>query len=410
MPSWSRRALLRHTVAAGAATAMAAPAAYAAARAGANPGAGNDPAPDADAAGALLRAFDRVPVVALGEAHGLLEEHAVIDAVLRHPDFPTKANDVVVEFGNARYQDRVDRYLVAGEDVPMTELRQIWRDTTVSPLQQWDSPLYERFFATVREVNRALPEARRVRVLLGDPPIDWSAVERGEDVKRFLDQREPHFASVVLDEVLARGRRALLLAGSFHVLRPGPGAGVGLNVVGQIERQHHGSTFVVVPSIGFAPTMPAEQACALEGRLASWPAPSLAPIADTWYGSLDAGLVFGGVSVFIGPDGKPVDPFAGSKVGDLADAILYLGPHDALTLAVESPFVYRDDSYVQELKRRQLIASGHPLDESSPRYYRYGIAGPSPIASPTSDPAGSPLPPGGPAGGPGAPAAGTSTP
>ncbi len=84
--SFSRRALLRRTTAAGvtAATLLAVPANLMAAQdllddgtssAGAatdadNRDAGRDPVPDADAAKALLAAFDRVPVVALGEAHG----------------------------------------------------------------------------------------------------------------------------------------------------------------------------------------------------------------------------------------------------------------------------------------------------------------------------------------------------
>ena len=146
---FSRRTLLGRTAAlgvgAGAASAMGPAGVLAAApttgQNAAPTGTGNESTPLAlDAAAELLGAFDRVPVVALGEAHGLQEEHDFLGTLLRHPDFPARVNDIVVEFGNALYQDVVDRYL-AGEAVDRSELRQAWRNTTQSPLQQWDSPV-----------------------------------------------------------------------------------------------------------------------------------------------------------------------------------------------------------------------------------------------------------------------------
>src|SRR3712207_8541108 len=55
------------------------------------------------------------------------EIHDFVWSVLRHPSFPEKVDALVVEFGNARYQDVIDRY-VAGEDVPRAELVRVWRD------------------------------------------------------------------------------------------------------------------------------------------------------------------------------------------------------------------------------------------------------------------------------------------
>jgi hypothetical protein len=63
-----------------------------------------------------------LPIVALGEAHGLQEEADFIAQLIRHPGFYAKVKDIVVEFGNALYQDIVDRY-VAGEEIPRTELQ-----------------------------------------------------------------------------------------------------------------------------------------------------------------------------------------------------------------------------------------------------------------------------------------------
>ena len=52
---------------------------------------------------AILNSFDKYRVVALGEAHGLQEEHDFIQSLIRNPAFAAKVNDIVVECGNAFY-------------------------------------------------------------------------------------------------------------------------------------------------------------------------------------------------------------------------------------------------------------------------------------------------------------------
>src|SRR5438552_12065657 len=84
---------------------------------------------------AILHAFDQYQVVALGEIHGGEKDHGLFRALLSDARFPSKVNDIVVEFGNAFYQPLVDHY-VSGEDVPLAELRRIWRTTT--QLMAWD--------------------------------------------------------------------------------------------------------------------------------------------------------------------------------------------------------------------------------------------------------------------------------
>src|SRR5262245_36978956 len=73
----------------------------------------------------VLDAFDRVPLVALGEHHQLQEFHDFLTALAFHPELPAKVNDVVVEFGNALYRDAADRFVVGGEPVANAELAPI---------------------------------------------------------------------------------------------------------------------------------------------------------------------------------------------------------------------------------------------------------------------------------------------
>jgi uncharacterized iron-regulated protein len=122
----------------------------------------SDPNPT-DAIEGIVKAFDQFPIVALGEFHGLQEGAGFNAQLIWSPDFSAKVNDIVVEFGNALYQDVIDRY-VAGAEVSRAELQQVWRNTT--QFFVWDAAIYEQFYANVRAVNQSLPAARRLRVHL----------------------------------------------------------------------------------------------------------------------------------------------------------------------------------------------------------------------------------------------------
>ena len=136
--------------------------------------------------------------------------------LIRHPTFARIVHDIVVEFGSARYQDVMDHY-IGGEDVPVSNLRHAWQDTTQHAV--WDVPIFEEFFRAVRVVNQSLAKNRQLRVLLADPPIDWSAVKTAPDHFKWLRMRDTHGAELIQREVLAKKRKALLIFGAMHLQR-----------------------------------------------------------------------------------------------------------------------------------------------------------------------------------------------
>jgi hypothetical protein len=357
----------------------------------------SDPQP-IPAAKAILRSFDTYRVVALGDAHGLQQEHAFIQSLIRNPEFPSKVRNIVVECGNALYQDIIDRY-VSGQYVPVSELRQVWRNTTQSPYGPWDAIVYQQLFTAVREVNGKLPPVRRLRIIAGDPPIDWSKIQRRTDADAFLNQRDSFFASAV-EQALQGNQKALVIAGVGHVLkaqpRPpasllkstegpdtsrgqphlmppnlkkldpklGPSLPAGVrpgNVTALLQERFPGSTLVIVPHTGFGNSAPLPEDLHgnLEGRLATWPKPSLILLKDTWLGALGAGEIYPGV---IGPDGQLQNPYSGITAADLADAYMYFGLRDSLTWSQTSPEPPRDEAYLGELNRRARIMFGQPYD------------------------------------------------
>ena len=120
------------------------------------------------AADYLVNAFDRFPLVAFSEPrHGAGGTREFLKTLVHHPRFAGTVNDIVVEFGNARYQALADRY-VFGEPVARDELKQIWENTTIVT-GVWTAPMYEGMLADVRALNGSLPPSRRVRVAARRP-------------------------------------------------------------------------------------------------------------------------------------------------------------------------------------------------------------------------------------------------
>src|SRR5215472_16230586 len=113
----------------------------------------SEPTPE-PAIPAILAAFDRYEIVAMPEAHGMKDVDDFILALIRDPRFPEKVNDIEVECGNSLYQPVLDRY-IAGDDVPFTAVRKVWRNTTQSMCGQ--SGFFEQFFPLVRAINQKLP-------------------------------------------------------------------------------------------------------------------------------------------------------------------------------------------------------------------------------------------------------------
>ena len=184
------------------------------------PDAPTRPATPLDPIAAIVDAFASHAVVAMsdGRTHGDEQGHAFILTLIRDPRFATIVNDVVVECCNSLYQAVVDRF-VAGDDVGRDALAPAWQNTTQVNANQRDCAFCERLFETVRVVNASRLPDRRLRVLLGDPPIDWDSVRTKVDHHKWLEMRDIFPADLIRHEVLEKKRRALVIYGGMHLQR-----------------------------------------------------------------------------------------------------------------------------------------------------------------------------------------------
>jgi hypothetical protein len=94
-----------------------------------------------DLADAVLEAFTRHRLVGIGESHGLQNHHDALQLLLTIRGCPT-CSTTSSSSSATRYQDTMDRF-IAGQPVADADLRTVWRNTTQSPRQTWDAPVYE---------------------------------------------------------------------------------------------------------------------------------------------------------------------------------------------------------------------------------------------------------------------------
>jgi len=296
-------------------------------------------------------------------------------ALIRDRRLSTVVNDLVVEDGNARYQGLMDRY-IRGEAVPFSELRQVWENQAVPQSAIGRDTVIPEVYRTVREVNSSLPRERKLRVLLGDPPIDWDAVKTPADYRPWMEMRDSHPAALIQLEVLARQRRALVIYGQMHAQRKQMASNYEMEtwqaqtMVSILER----TTPTTVFSVWWEPDL-----AKLLPDVASWRVPALAVIRGTVLGAID----FAKYSVPPMPRVSIVDrkfvPLARDQwrllpMEEQFDAVLYLGPLAATTTAAPySPDMCADRAYLEERVRR-LRLGGPPGSADRLRQYCADLA------------------------------------
>ncbi|MFK0167032.1 hypothetical protein [Rhizobium sp. NPDC090279] len=315
------------------------------------------PATAIDPITGVLDAFQLHNVVALCDGgHGCEQAYAFRIALIRDPRFPALVNDIVVESGNSLYQSIMDRF-VSGEDIPDREIRKAWQNTTQAH-DVWDRPVFEGLFREVRDLNATLPKERQIRVLLGDPPIDWSKVNNAAELRetsRALEDRDICAARIIQSEVLAKQRRALIVYGGMHLLRkrlfwrseeepamelePIP---LENSIVSLLEGQGANVYSVWTPVDVDLTT--------LQSDVCSWHTPSLVPIRGTPLGEVSFRSYYPH-AMFTGQRDAlvklHVDPERSPSMEEQFNAILYLGPASDLTWSQVSPALAADPEYIK---------------------------------------------------------------
>jgi len=316
----------------------------------------------ADAVTSIIDAFRTHDIVTLSDPHGNVQAQAFLLSLIRDPRFPDAANDVVIETASARYQDAIDRF-VRGEDVPMTVLRQAWENHTVANSLGTQAA---EFIQTVRAVNDPLNASRKLRVIAGDPPIDWDNVVFAQDHRRWIELRDSYPADLIRRQVLDRGRRALVIYGQGHLQRR------------SIVSNYDMSTWQAQTIVSLLDRDPAvrifniwtlfDKNLALPEGVSSWSVPSLAALRGTTLGAMDfaqyGGTLLGGSRVAV-RNGQlvplPHDEWKAMRMEDEFDALLYLGSPGSMTTTTVPAALCKDAAFVEKRLQR-LMLFGPPIE------------------------------------------------
>ncbi len=291
-------------------------------------------------------------VVLFGEEHDRQWNHDFRLALLRYPKFIEAVNDIVIECGNSLYQDLLDDYIVKLKDVPAKDLQLVWRNTTqVSGV--WDSPLYEEFIRAVRKVNEALDPGKRIRLIAGDPPIDWTKITTRGEYAKYATRDETPF-KIIENEIIKKNRKGFVIYGSLHLVtlknglpapvpagaaqvkRPAGPTPPPKTVATFLKDEYPGKAYAIFPlSVSGGKIEDFKKITGIVDQ-----APYLLKLAGTPHENRSAKEFFR----------FPID----EPLGQITDSILFFGltPNE---IVFESPASMNDVSYQRELKRRREI-------------------------------------------------------
>jgi len=279
----------------------------------------------------ILAAWDSADVVCLGERHGSRHDSELRIALVRHPEFVRRVDVVVIEFASPAKQELLDRFVVRGEVLSREEIQPIWRETGMAA---WESPIYEDFLRAVRAVNLNLPADRRVRVLAGDSPIDWSRIQTAEDLLPHYQRggRGGEMRLIIAEQVLAKDLRALAVFGRGHCEKRGGG------FPGELEPRFPGRFFVAY-SFDRDPSRASNARRALGlGNEPQWVRVTGTALADRRAADLFSTGSFGDST---------------TTLRDMLDAIIYYG--EGPDEVVEPDSVVFSADFKAELRRRQRL-------------------------------------------------------
>ena len=323
------------------------------------------------AADGVFAAFATHPLVGIGEWHGLAQETDFYAALIRDPRFARDVGNIVLETGSASQQAVVDSY-VNGDTVPYAELRRVWSDQVGwIPTVTYIGSI--NVYSAIRTVNLTLRPEQRIKVWLGEPPIDWSQIRTKDDWEPLVKERDNHPADLIAREILAKGKKALVIYGAAHMGLFG--ASKYFNLRAQIDAKQPGAWFVVVPYVGYL-----ERPCTarFERDTRAWREPALAQVT----GALKKRLLPPGCSVVDLPakaneqQRKSWEAYNTNFAGLSADALLYLGPRASLTRSPTRADLYLDQDFRTEIDRRNRIMTGESLTEYTEKE---NIAAPRPF-------------------------------
>lgn len=298
------------------------------------------------AADFIAEKYKKYNIITVDEGpHGTVQIHEFLRALLQNKKISGTIRYLIVEFANISYQPVLDRY-INGEAVSIKELQPLWRETTQAHSTNIENRVYLQLLKTIRNINSKLPANKKIRVLAGDPPIDWSKVNSLKEYFSCLSQRDVLPSQLAIKYGIDSSKKVLLIYGGAHL--------------GKISDEKRDSAHWTIPflinkkhpnsvlTVGAFNSHDHKQ----EKFNADIPLNSICDLSISSLGKLSVK--------------NEINPSAPLRLKDIFDAVYFLGPSDKWVQGQPLPI---DSVYWKELNRRSIIVWGEGIDPKLRRDY-----------------------------------------
>lgn len=303
----------------------------------------------------IIQTFQKCNIIGLGEGrHHLENSHQFFQKMFDNKKIQETVNIVIVEFANAAYQDILDKYIF-GEEVKVDELRKIWRESTGCIGLFGEATIYFELLQKIRNVNFTLASNKKIRVLGGDPPINWTSIHSLEDFLKINIKRDLFAADLAIEYGIKRSMKVLVIFAEYHLTKISDKADNNrkdlASITNNVNTKYPGTMQVI------AVLNPEEFHLSQETK--NWPLYSIVNLVSEEIGNLPAVNYF---TQIFNKDGRVI-LFENYKIKELFDAFLYIGPSESWRQVDIPKSVFTINEW-KELNRRRLIFGAKPLDDN----------------------------------------------
>lgn len=298
----------------------------------------------------IIQTFQKCNIIGLGEGrHHLENSHQFFQKMFDNKIIQELINVVIVEFANSDYQDTLDRYIF-GEKVPINELHKVWRESTQSVARFGEATVYFELLKKIRTVNLSLSENNKIRVLGGDPPIDWKAVKSLEDYNKSNSQRDIYPAQLAIEYGINRSMKVLVIYAEYHIIKISDKSNLP-SITSYVNARSPGAMKVIA--------VLDPEAFQLKEKIKHLPLYSIIDFDTGEIGDFPAENYF---TQIFNKSGRVI-LFEGHKIKELFDAFLYIGPSGSWRQVDIPSSVFTVNEW-KELNRRRLMLGAKPFDDN----------------------------------------------
>ena len=282
----------------------------------------------------LNEKFDSYNIIGLDEGpHGTVRNHKFFLEMLSNDDLAKKIQIIILEFMSNTQQVLLDRF-INGDDVSISDLRLVWRESTQAHSVNIENPVYLNLLVKIRELNSRLENKDKIRVLGGDPSANWAAIKTLKDYFPTLSQRDVLPSELAIKYGIKENKNVLLIYGGEHLLKTSDSKrdSTHWTIPYYINKKYPKSIW----TIGF-----------FNSKTYKYNKNEIHLRANTIYNT----------------NGKigELETAEGTKLSDVFDAVYYLGDYDHWPVGnIESI----DSEFWNELNRRSKILWGQGIDET----------------------------------------------